>query len=119
MSEIEKKINDFINEQEDWKQKNLKMFRRLMNRVAEDVVEDWKWSVPVFVVNGKQFSAMSTFKEHTKFNFFKGAKMKDPEKLFNSGLDSKQHRSINLSEGESIDEKKLESLIKQGLEDLR
>lgn len=58
---------------------------------------------------------MSAFKEHVKFNFFGGAGLKDTHKLFNNGFDSKKHRSIDLREGDKIDEKKLADLITEAV----
>jgi hypothetical protein len=98
-----------------WQRENLVMFRRLVHEVEPAIEEDWKWSVPVFLFKGKLVLAMSTFKEHTKFNFFVGARMKDPDGLFNSGLDSKQHRSINMKQGDKIDPDKLKKLIQEAL----
>ena len=54
---------------------------------------------------------MSAFAKHTKYNFFGGAALADPDHLFNSGLESKRSRSIDLSEGESLDPKQLERLL--------
>lgn len=110
---VSEQIEAFILEQEDWKAANLKMFRELVHQVLPEVEEQWKWNVPVFAKAGKQFCAMSVFKEHTKFNFFTGAKLKDQHGLFNSGLDSKQHRSINMSHGDSIDTDKLKDLLSE------
>lgn len=97
----------------DWQANNLKMFRELVFTELPGVTEDQKWGVPVFMVNGKLICAMSTFKNHTKFNFFKGAFLSDDSGLFNSGLDSKEHRSINLAEGEIVDTQQLAALIQQ------
>ncbi len=106
-------IDQYINEQPEWQQSNLNMFRELVHEVVPDVEEQWKWSVPVFAKDGKQKVAMSSFKEHTKFNFFGGSKLEDKNGLFNSGLDSKQHRSINLKQGEQIDTGKLKQLLEE------
>lgn len=115
MDEIQQNITTFLHDLPNWQWQNLQMFRDLVHKVAPNVTEDWKWSVPVFVVNKRQLFAVSAFKEHTKFNFFQGASLKDTHALFNSGLDSKQHRSINLREGETIDTKKLGDLIKEAV----
>ncbi len=115
MNNVQTNITTFLHSLPDWQRQNLQLFRDLVHKVVPDVVEDWKWSVPVFTVNKRQLFAISAFKEHTKFNFFQGASLKDTHNLFNSGLDSKQHRSINLREGETIDIKKLESLIKEAV----
>lgn len=109
-------VDQYIESQADWQQANLNMFRELLHEVAADVEEGWKWDVPVFLINNKLITAMSVFKEHTKFNFFSGAKLDDQHKLFNSGLDSKQHRSINLREGEIINQNNLRELILEAIE---
>lgn len=108
-------IDTYISSQPSWQKDNLELFRKLIHDVDSNIEEGWKWDVPVFLKNGKLICAMSTFKEHTKFNFFNGASLTDNHKLFNSGLDSKKHRSINLLEGESINESKLKNLIEQAL----
>ena len=57
---------------------------------------------------------MSSFKEHTKFNFLlNGALIDDTSKLFNNGFDSKKSRTIDLREGEKIDNKELKKLIER------
>jgi hypothetical protein len=47
-----------------------------------------------------------------KLNFFKGASLKDPKSLFNSGLDAKATRAIDFNEGDDIDESGLKELIR-------
>lgn len=107
------KIDEYLASLSGWQQANLAAFRQAVHEVVPDVEEAWKWSVPVFLANGKMVCAMSTFKDHTKYNFFEGAELDDPHELFNSGLDSKQHRSINLSEGQKVDTEQLKNLIAQ------
>ncbi len=108
-------IDEYIASFSGWQKNNLELFRKLLHKASPEIEEDWKWDVPVFLLNKKLVCAMSTFKEHTKFNFFEGASLEDKHKLFNSGLDSKKHRSINLSEGEQIDQDKLLDLIKEAI----
>lgn len=105
-------VDEYLNKlATDWQRQNLETFRKLIHESVPMVEEGWKWSVPVFLVNGKLLCAMSDFKEHTKFNFFNGAKLTDSHKTFNSGLDSKQHRSLNLSEGEKVPTAELKDLL--------
>ena len=47
-----------------------------------------------------------------KINFFKGASLKDPKRLFNAGLEAKATRAIDFSEGEAINEAALKELIR-------
>lgn len=111
MVDVKIKIEGYINGLPGWQAQNLRQFRALITETVADVEEDWKWSVPVFLCNKKLVAAMSSFKEHTKFNFFNGAKLNDVHGLFNSGLESKDNRSINLAEGEAVNQKQLGELI--------
>ena len=106
------KIDVYLNEVPAWQSANMSEFRALIHEVAPEVIEDWKWSVPVFSKNGRLVCAMSGFKNHTKFNFFEGASLVDPDKYLNGGLDSKKHRSLDLAEGEIIYGDKLRSLLR-------
>ena len=115
MSDVTDKIDALITSLPEWQAENLRTFRALVHEVEPDIQEDWKWSVPVFLVKGKLVCAMSNFKEHTKYNFFEGAALSDPNKLFNSGLDSKQHRSLNLAEGQIINREHLAALIAEAV----
>lgn len=115
MMDAQSNIDAYINQQSDWQADNLRLFRRLINEVDPTITEDWKWAVPVFLHNKKLVCAMSTFKDHTKFNFFEGASLSDPKGIFNNGLTSKRHRSIDLSEGENIDEDALKAVISEAV----
>ncbi len=75
-------IDKFINDLTDWRGKWIKKFRALILKTAPEVTEDWKWGVPVWVCNGNVV-ASGVFKDHVKLNFFKGASLPDPKKLFN------------------------------------
>lgn len=101
----------FIAALPEWQRANLTRFREAVHRVAPAAEEGWKWDVPVFLINGCLVCAMSNFARHTKYNFFDGAALADPDRLFNSGLDSKKSRSINLAEGEAIDDRQLDRLL--------
>lgn len=88
------------------------MFRKLIHESYPTITEDWKWNVPVFLINGKLYFAMSAFKAHTKYNFIlNGALIDDSNKLFNNGFESKKARSIDLREGQTINVAALRALI--------
>lgn len=106
-----KLIDAQIAELNDWRGARLQKFRELVHTTAPELNEEFKWGVGVFTYKGKLVCAMSAFKGHTKFNFFKGAQIVDRNKLFNSGLESKQHRSINLSESDAVNEPAIKELI--------
>ncbi len=111
------KVDDYLFELPVWQQNHLALFRKLVHEVAPTIEEDWKWNVPFFMLNGKMLFAMSAFKAHTKYNFIlNGAFLQDEGKLFNNGRDSKQSRSIDLREDETIDAANLKALIKESVD---
>lgn len=106
------KIDEYLHLLPDWQQANLGLFRSLIHEVEPTIVEDFKWRVPVFLLDGKMYFAMSAFKAHTKYNFImNGAITNDPKKLFNNGFDSKKSRGIDLYEGDRINAKDLKAII--------
>ncbi len=104
-------ITKQIAELADWRGKMLARLRQLILEAAPDITEEWKWDTAVWSQKGLVCSA-GTFKDHVKLNFFKGASLKDPQGLFNAGLDAKATRAIDLSEGDDIDAPALKDLIR-------
>ena len=107
-------IDKFIKEIIDWRGKWVAKFRDLILKTAPEVTEEWKWGVQVWSYKGNVV-ASGVFKDHIKLNFFKGASLKDPKKLFNAGLEAKATRAIDISEGDKIDEAALKDLIRQAV----
>lgn len=106
------KIDIYLDGLPAWQTHNLAAFRKAVHQVVPEIIEDWKWNVPVFLLGGKVFLAMSAFKAHTKFNFLRnGALLADADKLFNNGFGSKQSRGIDYREGETFDQAKLIALL--------
>jgi hypothetical protein len=52
-----------------------------------------------------------TLKNAVRLTFPKGAQIKDPQKLFNTRLESNTVRAIDFHEGDTVDEAALEALI--------
>ena len=92
-------ITSHINDLGDWRGKVLARLRELIRGAAPDLVEDWKWNTPVWSHNGNVVAA-GAFRDHVKVNFFKGALLDDPHRLFNAGLDAKATRAIDIQEGQ-------------------
>jgi hypothetical protein len=69
---------------------------------------------PVFSQNGNVVAA-GTFQDHVKLNFFKGAALEDPRRLFNAGLEARATRAIDIYEGDRIDEEALKDLIRSAV----
>jgi len=108
-------IDKFIKETTDWRGAWIANFRKLILKTAPEVTEEWKWGVPVWSHKGNVV-ASGIFKDHVKLNFFKGASLKDPKKLFNAGLEAKATRAIDIGENDKIDEKALKELIRAAVD---
>ena len=108
-------IDNFIKEIADWRGKWIAQFRTLILKTAPEVTEEWKWGVPVWSYKGNVV-ASGVFKDHVKLNFFKGASLSDPKKLFNAGLDAKATRAIDIAESDKINETALKELIRAAVE---
>ena len=104
-------IDERISELDDWRGKTLARVRALIREAAPGVVEEWKWSVPVWS-HGGILCTGETYKSAVKLTFPKGAALKDPSRLFNSSLEGATRRAIDIHEGEEIDEKALKALIR-------
>ena len=107
-------IDKFIKELTDWRGKWVAHFRELILKTAPEVTEEWKWGAPVWSYKGNVVSS-GVFKDHVKLSFFKGASLKDPNKLFNAGLEAKATRAIDFSEDTRIDESALKELVLQAI----
>jgi hypothetical protein len=85
--------------------------RTLIHEADPGITEEWKWDTAVWSHKGL-VCAIATFKKTVKMNFFQGASLADPQKLFNGGLDAKKTRSIDFREGDSVNETALQDLIR-------
>jgi hypothetical protein len=106
-----KLIDQQIAELTDWRGKTLAKLRKIIHDADPEIAEDWKWDTAVFSHDGL-VAALGAFKGNVKMNFFQGASLADPHKLFNAGLDAKKTRAIDFHENETINEPALKDLIR-------
>jgi hypothetical protein len=105
-------IDARIKELDDWRGKTLSQVRALIKQANAEVVEERKWrGVPVWYHNG-MICTGETHKSVVKLTFAKGASLKDPAGLFNSSLEGKVRRAIDIHEGDEIDEDAFKTLIR-------
>ena len=105
-------IDARIKELGDWRGKMLSRLRTLVKEADPEVVEEWKWrGVPVWSHDGIICTGES-YKSVVKTTFAKGASLDDPAGLFNSSLEGNTRRAIDFREGETIDEKAFEALVR-------
>jgi hypothetical protein len=104
-------IDARIKELSDWRGKTLARLRALIKEADPDVVEEWKWNVPVWSHDGIICTGES-YKSVVKLTFLKGASLKDPSRIFNSSLEGNTRRAVDFREGDKIDEKAFKTLIR-------
>ena len=104
-------IDARIKELDDWRGKTLAHVRALVQQADPQVVEEWKWRVPVWSHDGIICTG-ETYKSAVKLTFAKGASLKDPSGLFNSSLEGNTRRAIDLHEGDEVDEEAFKALIR-------
>ena len=95
----------------DWRGETLAHVRKVILAADPEVVEEWKWGVPVWSHAGIICTG-EAYKKHVKLTFANGASVADPKGLFNSSLEGNVRRAIDIPEGAPIDEKALGALIR-------
>src|SRR5688572_6776048 len=113
-------ISKRIAELGDWRGKTLSRMRTLIKEADPDVVEEWKWvkptkpGTPVWSHDGILCTGES-YKSVVKLTFAKGASLRDPARLFNSSLEGKVRRAIDIRQGEEVDASAFKALIRQAI----
>ena len=114
------RIDEKIAELGDWRGETLSRMRKLIHEADPEVAEEWKWAkatspgTPVWSHDGGICTG-ETYKSVVKLTFFKGASLKDPAKLFNSSLEGKVRRAIDIREGEEVDADAFKALIREAV----
>lgn len=104
-------IDQRIAELSDWRGQLFAHLRTLIRDADPDITEEWKWDTAVWSHNGLVVS-LGAFKDHLKLNFFKGASLSDAHGLFNAGLEAKTSRAIDFREGDVVDERAVQDLLR-------
>ena len=100
----------------DWRGTVLADLRRIIHEADPEIVEEWKWmGSPVFSDHGI-VCVVNAFKDKVKLTFSEGAGLPDPNKLFNSGLEGKKWRTIDLYAGDTVDESALRVLVRAAVD---
>ena len=124
MADSEKDASKLIDERTkelgDWRGETLGKVRAIIKDADPDVVEEWKWAkatspgTPVWSHNG-DICTGETYKRVVKLTFFKGAALSDPSGLFNSSLEGKVRRAIDIKENDELDEGSLKDLVREAV----
>jgi hypothetical protein len=99
----------------DWRGKTLAGVRKTILAADREIVEEWKWmGSPVWSLDGI-IAVGNAHKGKVKLTFMYGAKLADPQKLFNAGFEGNERRAIDFFEGDKVDAPALKDLIRTAI----
>jgi len=115
-----RQIDAIVRRTAGWRGQRLSQLRALIRAADPGVIEEVKWKkpsrpegVPVWSHDGIVCIG-ETLKNAVRLTFPKGARLKDPKGLFNTRLDSKSVRAIDVHESDAINASALKTLIREG-----
>jgi hypothetical protein len=115
------RIDAAISSLGDWRGEALARMRKLIHQADEGVVEEVKWvkpsnpnGVPTWSHDGIICTG-EVYKAYVKLTFMHGAALDDPAGLFNAGFGGGTRRAIDIREGETVDAKAFEALVKEAV----
>ncbi|HEV2561434.1 MAG TPA: DUF1801 domain-containing protein [Rhizomicrobium sp.] len=110
------KIDRLIAATTGWRGKTLAGIRKSILAADPQIIEEWKWmGSPVWSRDGI-IAVANAHKEKVKLTFANGAKLADPDKVFNAGLDGNKWRAIDFFEGDKVNEPALKKLVRAAVE---
>jgi hypothetical protein len=110
------RIDRLIVELTDWRGKTFASMRKAILAADREIIEEWKWmGSPVWSRDG-MIAVANAHKGKVKLTFAHGAKLADPDKLFNAGLGGNMRREIDFFEGDKVDERALKDLVRAAIE---
>jgi hypothetical protein len=110
------RIDQLIAKLTDWRGKTFASLRKSILEADQEIIEEWKWmGSPVWSRDG-MIAVANAHKEKVKITFSHGAKLPDPDKLFNAGLEGKVWRAIDFFEGDKINAPALKNLIRAAVD---
>jgi hypothetical protein len=109
------KIDQLIASIADWRGKTFAQVRKAILAADKEIVEEWKWmGSPVWERDGI-IAVANAHKGKVKLTFDHGARLADPDRLFNAGLEGNQRRAIDFLEGDKVNEKALKALAREAI----
>jgi hypothetical protein len=110
------RIDQLIARLTDWRGKTLASIRKSILEADREIIEEWKWmGSPVWSRDGI-IAVGNAHKDKVKLTFSHGAHLPDPDKLFNAGLAGNAWRSIDLFEGDKLNDRALKNLIRAAVD---
>ena len=109
-------IDQLIARTADWRGQILASIRKTILAADKEIVEEWKWmGSPVWSRDGI-VAVGNPHKGKVKLTFMYGAKLADPDKLFNAGFEGNERRAIDFFEGDKVNARALKDLIRAAVD---
>src|SRR5208282_3502912 len=110
------RIDQLIAGLKDWRGKTFASIRKSILEADREIIEEWKWmGSPVWYRHG-MIAVANAHKGKVKLTFAHGARLADPDKLFNAGLEGNARRAIDLFENDRINERALKTLVRAAVD---
>jgi hypothetical protein len=110
------RIDQLIAGLTDWRGKAFARMRKSILEADREIIEEWKWmGSPVWYRDG-MIAVANAHKGKVKLTFAYGARLPDPDKLFNAGLEGNVRRAIDFFEGDKINERALKTLVRAAID---
>ena len=105
-------LDQRIEEVAGWRGDNMTQLRELITKTAPELKLEWKWGTAIWTSGQTLVVGLGVFKGHVKINFMQGAKLPDPDRLFNAGLEAKTSRATDIHEGETVPTAALQAMLR-------
>jgi hypothetical protein len=100
----------------DWRGKVFAAIRKAVLAADRGIVEEYKWrGTPLWSLDG-MIAVCNAFKGRVKVTFAYGARLADPDEVFNDDFNGNTRRAINYFEGDKVDERALKALVRAAIE---
>jgi hypothetical protein len=110
------RIDQLIAKITDWRGKTFATVRKAILAADKEIIEEWKWmGSPVWSCDG-MIAVANAHKSKIKLTFAYGARLPDPDKLFNAGLEGNMRRAIDFLEGDKVDQPALKKLVRAAID---
>src|SRR6202166_2327310 len=106
------RIDQLIAKLTDWRGKTFASVRKSILEADREIIEEWKWmGSPVWSHDGI-IAVANAHKGKVKLTFDHGARLPDPDKLFNAGLEGNARRAIDFFEGKKVKHGALKNFVR-------
>jgi hypothetical protein len=115
------RIDQLIAETPGWQGELVAKLRKLIHEADPQITEEWKWvtanrpGTPVWEHDGI-VCHINVLKGRVRLTLHQGARLPDPQGLYNASLEGNERRAIDISEGDTVNETAIRDLVRAGVE---